>query len=277
MRNNVMKFVAMLLLVIVATSCKKDDNNDFPSSDYELSTDGKTLVKWLNPETTTINMQTDSKLKEVTSIGKEAFKSHQKLTSITFSDKLNTIKEDAFFATNLTEIIIPENVTMIEREAFSRSKAVSVTVKGDQTTLGSSVFSFSPNLKKAVFEKGIKKLSRSTFHTCTELEEVNFNDNLEEVGETAFSQCFKIRDIKFAKNTTAFGELVFAYCHEIRTITIPFPSYGNTWFVPTIGNNPFFGLQSSQWPTIYVDRALVNTYKTAVNWETYAEKITAIP
>ncbi|MDO4228518.1 MAG: leucine-rich repeat domain-containing protein [Capnocytophaga sp.] len=277
MKKNLTKLVVVLFITIMATGCRKDDNNDIPSSDYELSTDGKILVKWLNVETTTINMQNDSKLKEVTTIGKEAFRLHEKLTSITFSENLKTIGEEAFFGTKLTEIVIPENVTLVQEEAFSKTDAVSATVKSNQVVFEKKVFSYSPKLKTVVFEKGINRLPFGTFHSCYVLEEVNFNDNVEIIGDVAFAQCHKIRNIKFAKNTTEFGEFVFSYCYEIRSIEIPFTRYGSTWFIPPIGIDPFWGLQKTQLPTIYVDRTLVDAYKETNVWKDYADKIVAIP
>ena len=43
------------------------------TEDYELSSDGKTLLKWLNPKTSYIDMNLEPKLRNVTTIASGAF------------------------------------------------------------------------------------------------------------------------------------------------------------------------------------------------------------
>ena len=98
-------FLAASLAVLAFASCSKSDDNenknDVPASDYQLSADGLTLVKWTNTSTTTLDMQADSKLQRVNTIGTEAFKGSN-LTSIVFPNSLKEIGEEAFSGTKLT-------------------------------------------------------------------------------------------------------------------------------------------------------------------------------
>ena len=75
------------LVFIVLASCSKSDDNSSASyrstPDYDISIDGRTLIKWKNPNTTELDMQADSELKRINTIAKEAFKEHQNLQSIT--------------------------------------------------------------------------------------------------------------------------------------------------------------------------------------------------
>lgn len=75
--------MAVAMLGALAVSCGKSDdtqNNSgnseqtIPTSSYNLSPDGKALVKWINTEATSVDMQADKVLSEVTIIGQEAFK-----------------------------------------------------------------------------------------------------------------------------------------------------------------------------------------------------------
>ena len=94
----------ILLLATVAltfASCSKSDDN-ISSDNYELSNDGRTLVKWTNSNTTTLDMQADGNLQKVNFIGDNAFRMKEALTSITFPKDLYRIGTEAFYATNLS-------------------------------------------------------------------------------------------------------------------------------------------------------------------------------
>ena len=119
------------------------------TTDYELSPDGKTLLKWKNPNTRFIDMNTDPKLKEVikiennafygsinrvgvmelvsifigdnvTEIGTNAFNSCYKLKSVDLPDGITKINDGTFAnCVRLQLIYLPETVTAIDKNAFS--------------------------------------------------------------------------------------------------------------------------------------------------------------
>ena len=70
-----------LALIAIATfvACSKDKDNGVSSSDYELSPDGLTLVKWKNDNTTALDMQADPILSKVQVIGEKAFYIHKNI------------------------------------------------------------------------------------------------------------------------------------------------------------------------------------------------------
>ena len=93
--------ILFTLVFITLVSCSKSDNSNPPAPhrstpDYDISADGRTLIKWKNPNTTELDMQADSELKRVNTIAKEAFKEHQNLQSIIFPNNLKEIEESAF-------------------------------------------------------------------------------------------------------------------------------------------------------------------------------------
>lgn len=274
--KKIITFVALLCLGVVATGCKKSSSGEEPTvnpADYQLSTDKKKLVKWLNAETTSLNMQNDVNLREVTTIGSEAFLNHEKLTAIAFPDKLESIEEEAFNGAALSgELIIPINVKKIESEAFSRTKITSLIIKPTLVfTLEDAVFSQCHELKTVIFENGIVDLPKNTFHSCSSLEKVDFNNHLETVGNYAFSRCTNLKTINLAQ-VKSISEGAFALCMRLNSITIPF---GNTNNITTLGSDVFMNLNPV--PNIYVMPSLVNHYKTAEGWKNYADKIFPAP
>ena len=102
------------------------------SNDYDLSPDGKTLKFWKNRSTTTLDMEADPILKNVTTIDDRAFYGQTNLTSVKLPKKLKVIGEAAFQYCGLTTITIPENVVMIKGSAFYNNQITMITFESVQ-------------------------------------------------------------------------------------------------------------------------------------------------
>ena len=264
-------FLAASLAVLAFASCSKSDDNDHkndvPASDYQLNSDGLTLVKWTNSSTTTLDMQADSKLQRVNTIGTEAFKGSN-LTSIVFPNSLKEIGEEAFLGTKLTggvKFNTASNV-VFGKDAFSRSHIVSVQLPYT-TEISNGMFSNCYDLKEVTFGK-VGVISKSAFHSCQALTQVDLRGSgVKELGETAFASCRALTKVFLPASVEKIGYLAFGYCNALQSITI------DAYNPPTLGDDIFFGLNADQIPNIYVPAISVSDYKKAAQWSTYAAKI----
>ena len=107
--------------------------------DYELSTDGLTLIKWKNPNTKVLDMNRDTNLSKIKFIGDWAF----------------------WDCNSLTIINIPNSVTSIDKFAFARCiNLASVVFKGNNPpkipSFDSYVFNETPSNLKLIIPKGAK-------------------------------------------------------------------------------------------------------------------------
>ena len=141
-----MKKFLLLLSVFALFACKKDKGNDeevvtIPASDYELSADGLTLVKWKNENTAVLNMQADAVLRNVKTIDKGAFYQHKNLGSITLPKGLTGIDNIAFYKTKLRSIVIPKGVQVIGAGAFAETPLTSVQFSEGLITIDDEAFS----------------------------------------------------------------------------------------------------------------------------------------
>ena len=264
-------FLAASLAVLAFASCSKSDDNenknDVPASDYQLNADGLTLVKWTNTSTTTLDMQADSKLQRVNTIGTEAFKGSN-LTSIVFPNSLKEIGEGAFAGTKLTggvKFNTTSNV-VFGKDAFSRSHIVSVQLP-HTTEISNSMFSNCYHLKEVTFGK-VGVISRGAFHSCQALTQGDLRGSeVKQIGEVAFASCRALTKVFLPASVEKIDDLVFGYCSALQSITI------DALNPPTLTGDLFFGLSADQIPNIYVPAISVNDYKTAAKWSTYAAKI----
>ncbi|WP_172916266.1 leucine-rich repeat domain-containing protein [Capnocytophaga canimorsus] len=192
-----------------------------PQSYYNLSNDKTTLVKWLDQELTTLDMQSDPVLSKVTSIGVRAFLG-SKLTSITLPNELKIIKERAFENSPLTSLVIPEGVTFIEGSAFYSCKTLAtITLPQTLTEIGESAFKSCHKLNNVVIPDGVKQLKSDAFSDCRELATITLSNQLTHIGDTAFNGCGKLASIELPETLEEMGISAFSDCKALTSITIP--------------------------------------------------------
>lgn len=260
--------VAILSIVMVANSCKKDSEKElYPSSDYQLSADGKVLEKWLNAETTSVDMQKDIKLRKVTTIGVEAFAHHSNINSVIISDKVTTISNRAFVFSGIREVFIPNSVINLAEKAFSNSNLASVTIPGSIKNIGKEAFGYS-SLRNLVIGEGVTNIAESAFNNCRKLESVSLPNSLISIGDSAFFVCPNLPTISIPKNVTYLGSSVFFGCRSLNVINL------EPINPPTMGSDHLFQDVTKR---INVPASSVDIYKTHPKWSKYADRIMAQP
>jgi hypothetical protein len=135
------------------------------TTDYELSPDGKTLLKWKNPNTRFIDMNADPKLKEVTKIENNAF-----------YGSINRVG-----VMELVSIFIGDNVTEI----------------------GTNAFNSCYKLKSIDLPDGITKINDGTFANCVRLQLIYLPETVTAIDKNAFSGNIRLHSA-FILNPTAF-------------------------------------------------------------------------
>lgn len=137
-----------------------------------------------------------------------------------------------------------------------------------------------------------KKVGGYTFYECKSLASVIF-PSATSIGGNAFSRCTKLSSVDLP-SATSLEAYAFGYCYILKAIDLP--------AMASIGNSAFFGsnlatlvlrksdsictLSSTNAFTstpiksgtgyIYVPASLIETYKTASQWSTYAARFRAL-
>mgnify|MGYP001648340558 CR=1 FL=1 len=142
--------------------------------DYQLSEDGKTLVKWLNPKTSYIDMNLDPKLRDVTTIADGAFSVpglRDRLSTIIIGDDVTEIQASAFHGCGaLRRVELPEGLTAIAPNTFEACMSLQyINIPETVTSIGSYAFANCTKLKKITIPKGVGRFEARTFVGCTAL------------------------------------------------------------------------------------------------------------
>ena len=89
------------------------------------------------------------------------------------------------------------------------------------------------------------------------------------MGTSAYYECLSLKHLEFSNAITSIGQNCFNYCSSLKTIIF------HSETPPTAGATPFGNCTSLE--GIYVpysaDHSILDAYKTATNWSTYAAKI----
>ena len=215
----------------------------------------------------------------VTSIGDYAFQNCSALTSIEIPANVTSIGTRAFFGcSGLTSIEIPANVTSIGQSAFNRcSGLTSVTIPAGVTSIGDYVFNDCSNLATITVET-----SNTVYNSrngCNAIIETSSNKliagcknttipaSVTSIDQSAFYGCSGLTSITIPASVTSIGNNAFSGCSGLATVTVYAPSC-------TLGTGAFSSC--SKLENIYVFSDLVDDYKAAEHWSTYAGKITAM-
>ena len=236
------KLVFIVVVILSFSSC----GSNISPNDYKLSEDGKTLVKWLNKESISIDMQGDKVLRNVDSIGIGAFSFHKKLTSITLPKKLLRIGHSAFYGCDaLKEIKIPNNVTYIGEEAFHSCSS----------------------LTNVNLSNNLEIIELALFDTCESLASIKIPNSVKSVRFNEFALCDKLTSITFPSSVESI-ESPFYRCPKLLAVTVENP------IPPYFSDRGNLGINIRY---IYVPAKSVEAYKNAQGWRKYSDIIQAIP
>jgi len=155
--------------------------NQILSADYQLSEDGKTLIKWLNGQTRVIDMNADPKLKLVERIEENAFNVDN--NNITYQ---------------LATIIIGDRIREIGQYAFNKCK----------------------KLKEVEIPEGVTQINSGTFANCYNLSSIQLPESLTKVGNGAFANNFRLSTIILPKNVNEIGNNAFKNCPNLHSIIL---------------------------------------------------------
>ena len=127
----------------------------------------------------------------------------------------NVIGQYMFYLTNLSEIVLPDNITEIDEYAFyqlngsSENPFASIIIPEGVTIIKASAFSGCSNLKKVTLPSTLKEIGRDVFYSCAKLETINLSE-VEAIGDQAFENCTSLKTVTLSENLQSLGNECFA-------------------------------------------------------------------
>lgn len=184
--------------------------------DYEYS-DYKSSAPWDSKSVKNVIIE-----EGVTRIGNNAYHRYSTLATVQLPSTLKEIGENAFSESAISQMDIPDGVTIIEKGAFSftwnlRGKIILPS----ELTVVEDVAFYGCQMETILIPEGIKKIGANTFGGCNNLEEITIPDSVTEIGIGAFSGCTSLTDIKIPSEIKKLNGAIFENCSKLTKFHIP--------------------------------------------------------
>ena len=246
-----------------------------------------------------IGLTTITIANSVTSIGDGAFARCIALPTIIIPSSVTSIGRYAFFGCDdLNSVIIPSSVISIGEKAFYDCPALaSISVASENPTYDSrdncnAIIQKADNTlivgcKATTIPNTVTSIGYGAFYGCSALTSIDIPSSVTSIGNTAFSNCSSLTSIIIPNSVTSIGDEMFYGCSSLTSITIPssMKSIGYGAFYgcsvltsviceavtpPTCGED-VFGSVPTEFTTLYVPEASVETYRSTNPWSTFGK------
>ena len=168
------------------------------------------------------NLNVDSLPEGLTSIGSYAFYECSNLNVDSLPEGLTSIGSYAFSRTKITNITIPNTITLINLGMFNNCTSLeSIVIPDGVSSIGNYAFDHCSNLKSIILPDSLTSIGSYAFRGCAELDNVILPNNLSTVGDHAFIGCIKLTSIAFPDSITSIGSHAFSNCYDLVSVTLP--------------------------------------------------------
>ena len=170
----------------------------------------------------------------VTEIGDYAFAYNQTLEKVVIEGNLTRIGNFAFdCVSTLSEINLPDSINYIGNYAFRSTNLSNVIIPKNVTKLNSNIF-ISCKLNKVTFQEGLESIGTETF-AQTSISEISLPSTVNYISGTAFSNCTNLTSIDLSQNNNfiyEYGILLNKERNQIVFINKNVLNKNNTFIIP---------------------------------------------
>ena len=218
------------------------------------------------------------------------------------TDQLSTIlryssdadPRNTTYRNSVQKIEIGSDVTSIGAYAFAYCYSLaSITIPNSVTSIGNYMLNYCYSLASITIPNSVTSIGNYMLNGCYTLASITIPNSVTSIGGNAFNNCYSLAPIKIPNSVTSIGVYAFVYCYSLASITIPnsvtsiknytfaycrgiaFYDFATHTTIPQLANaNAFTSIASDC--QIRVPASLVDTWKAATNWSTYADHIVGV-
>ena len=175
------------------------------------------------------------------------------------------------YRSSVQKIEIGNGITSIGNSAFySCYSLASITIPNGVTNIVDSAFYSCYSLASITIPNGVTNIVDSAFGNCRSLASITIPNGITSIGDSAFNNCYSLASITMPNGITSVGDSAFKNCRGVA-----FYDFTACTTVPTLASTTAFtGIPADC--QIRVPAALVDAWKAATNWSTYADYIVGV-
>lgn len=192
--------------------------------------------------------------------GWQNYKSY--IAYITLPHGLTSIAEEAFsYCSNVTKLIIPDNVVTIGDNAIRYCGIDSLVIPDKVRNIGYGAFKDCSDLVSVKIGAKVKSIRGSAFANCTSLPSVEIPEGVTSIRTSAFEGCTGLKSV-IIPNSVDTIDLGAFYCCGLTTVI----NYSAT---PQPLDGRAFMYVNKSACTLYVPANSINAYSVATEWEDF--------
>ena len=135
----------------------------------------------------------------VKKIGSRAFAGNASLTEIVIPEGVTVIENEAFYVCGLQKVTLPSTLEWIQDMAFARcSKLAQINIPDGVREIGQNAFKDCVNLTSLTLGAGVELIEEGAFENCTSLGYVKFPKSLRLLANDAFAGCTSLTSVHYA-------------------------------------------------------------------------------
>lgn len=211
----------------------------------------------------------------VTSIDQYAFQDCKKLALTSLPESITQIGKYCFIScSSLALTKLPEGISSIGNNTFSSCTSLALTELPEALdSIGSRVFYDCTSLALTKLPEGLASIGEYCFYGCTNLALTELPANITIIQQYTFRGCKNLTEMTCKANIKTISSYSFTLCEKLSKLVLP-----NVTSVPTLSNrNALSGTSIANGTGyIYVPDNLVDSFKSASNWSTYASQIKGV-
>ena len=187
---------------------------------YEILEEEVTIVDYTGDNTEVI-IPTEIGGYPVKSIGDNAFFATQ-ITAVDIPNSVKYIGNYVFNYSNITSITIPESVLSIGEQSIARcSKLTTINIEDGIEIIGEMAFAYCPLVTSISIPDSVTNIGGGAFAECTSLASITIPDTVTDIGAYIFEGCSNLETVILPQTMTSIGYSTFAGCSSLTSITIP--------------------------------------------------------
>lgn len=167
-------------------------------------------------------------------VPKNYYREDTDLTSLVLPDNITDINNFAFKDCKaLTNITFSSNLQHIGVEAFANIGITSLTIPNTIKTIWMGAFQDCYELAEVKFEPNaqINMITENCFCACSNLKRIELPESIDIIYEKAFRHCVNLNYIKLPKNLVEIDRYAFDYIYPGAIFEVYKDSYAHRWAV----------------------------------------------
>lgn len=164
---------------------------------------------------------------------------------------------------DLTELVVPEEVTNVGNSFWGFKNLKSLTISEGAKEISACAFGNCDNLVSISLANTITKIDYYAFRSCKALKKVLIPNSVKYIGEEVFKGCTNLEEIVIGRGLNYLGPASFSNCTELKDVYVYTDNRPDTYYDNAFSNSYI------NYATLHVKESLVPSFKSDIPWKNF--------